>query len=69
MAWYMESLEDLEELYYRMKERNIPIERVSDHEYEESLFESRMRAKVLDAGHGVLPSQISVEFVAAQFVN
>jgi catechol 2,3-dioxygenase len=31
MAWYMESLEDLNELYYRIKERNIPIERVSDH--------------------------------------
>lgn len=31
MAWYMESLEDLGELYYRIKERNIKIERVSDH--------------------------------------
>jgi catechol 2,3-dioxygenase len=31
MAWYMESLEDLKELYYRIEERNIPIERVSDH--------------------------------------
>jgi catechol 2,3-dioxygenase len=31
MAWYMESLEDLKEIYYRIKERNIPIERVSDH--------------------------------------
>jgi catechol-2,3-dioxygenase len=31
MAWYMESLEDLQEIYYRIKERNIPIERVSDH--------------------------------------
>jgi catechol-2,3-dioxygenase len=33
MAWYMESLEDLKELYYRIKEKNIPIERVSDHGY------------------------------------
>lgn len=31
MAWYMESLDDLKELYYRIKEKNIPIERVSDH--------------------------------------
>ena len=31
MAWYMESLDDLKELYYRIKERNIEIERVSDH--------------------------------------
>jgi catechol-2,3-dioxygenase len=31
MAWYMESMEDLKEIYYRIKERNIPIERVSDH--------------------------------------
>ncbi len=31
MAWYMASLEDLKELYYRIKEKNIPIERVSDH--------------------------------------
>ena len=31
MAWYMESLEDLKELYDRIKERKIPIERVSDH--------------------------------------
>ena len=31
MAWYMESLDDLKELYYRIKEKNIEIERVSDH--------------------------------------
>ncbi|MYC29287.1 MAG: VOC family protein [Chloroflexi bacterium] len=31
MAWYMNSLEDLAELYQRVKEKNIPIERVSDH--------------------------------------
>jgi len=31
MAWYMESLDDLAEIYNRIKERNIDIERVSDH--------------------------------------
>ena len=31
MAWYMDSLDDLKELYLRIKEKNIPIERVSDH--------------------------------------
>ena len=31
MAWYMESLDDLKELYFRIKERNIEIEHVSDH--------------------------------------
>ena len=31
MAWYMESLDDLKELYYRIKERDIAIESVSDH--------------------------------------
>ncbi|MGH8057320.1 MAG: VOC family protein [Candidatus Entotheonellia bacterium] len=31
MAWMMESLEDLEELYHRMQEKNIPIDRISDH--------------------------------------
>ena len=31
MAWYMESLDDLKELYHRVKERNIPIEMVADH--------------------------------------
>jgi len=31
MAWYMDSLEDLKELYFRIKEKNIQIERVSDH--------------------------------------
>ena len=31
MAWYMHSLEDLAELYQRVKEKNIKIERVSDH--------------------------------------
>ena len=31
MAWYMHSLEDLKELYYRIKERNIAIENISDH--------------------------------------
>ena len=31
MAWYMESLDDLRELYLRIKEKRITIERVSDH--------------------------------------
>ncbi len=31
MAWSMGSLEDLKELYQRIKDRNIPIEHVSDH--------------------------------------
>ena len=31
MAWYMDSLDDLKELYFRIKEKNIAIERVSDH--------------------------------------
>jgi catechol 2,3-dioxygenase len=31
MAWRMESLEDLEEIYYRLKEKQIPIDHVSDH--------------------------------------
>ena len=28
MAWYMDSLDDLKELYFRIKEKNIEIERV-----------------------------------------
>jgi catechol-2,3-dioxygenase len=31
MAWMMQSLADLKELYQRLKEQKIPIERVSDH--------------------------------------
>lgn len=31
MAWYMHSLDDLKELYYRIKEREIPIDHISDH--------------------------------------
>jgi catechol 2,3-dioxygenase len=31
MAWYMDSLDDLKELYFRIKAKNIKIERVSDH--------------------------------------
>jgi catechol 2,3-dioxygenase len=31
MAWMMESLDDLKELYGRIKDKSIPIERVSDH--------------------------------------
>ena len=31
MAWYMDSLDDLKELYFRIKEKNIKIEHVSDH--------------------------------------
>ena len=31
MAWYMESLDDLKELYHRIKERNIDIYQISDH--------------------------------------
>ena len=31
MAWYMGSLDDLKELYYRIKDRDIAIEQVSDH--------------------------------------
>ena len=31
MAWYMHSLDDLKEIYHRIKEKNIAIENVSDH--------------------------------------
>jgi catechol 2,3-dioxygenase len=31
MAWMMSSLEDLKELYQRLKDKNAPIDRVSDH--------------------------------------
>ncbi len=31
MAWYMHNLDDLKELYLRVKAMNIPIETVSDH--------------------------------------
>jgi catechol 2,3-dioxygenase len=31
MAWRMASLDDLNELYHRLKERNVPIDRVADH--------------------------------------
>lgn len=31
MAWRMDSLGDLGDLYHRLKEKNVPIERVSDH--------------------------------------
>ena len=31
MAWYMDSLDDLKEFYLRIKEKNIPIDRVADH--------------------------------------
>ncbi len=31
MAWYMHNLDDLKELYYRVKDRGIKIDRVSDH--------------------------------------
>ncbi len=38
MAWYMHSLDDLKELYQRMKDKNIPIERVSDHGLSISIY-------------------------------
>ena len=31
MAWMMESLEDLKEFYFHIKEKNIPIDHISDH--------------------------------------
>lgn len=31
MAWMMASLDDLKEIYQRLKEKQVPIERVSDH--------------------------------------
>ena len=31
MAWMMESLEDLKDIYQRLKTKHVPIERVSDH--------------------------------------
>ena len=31
MAWYMDSLDDLKEVYLRLKEKNITIDSVSDH--------------------------------------
>lgn len=31
MAWMMQSLDDLKELYHRLKEKNVPIDGVGDH--------------------------------------
>ena len=31
MAWMMHSLDDLKEVYQRLKDKNVPIDRVSDH--------------------------------------
>ena len=31
MAWRMETLDDLKELYHRIKDKNVPIKQVSDH--------------------------------------
>ena len=31
MAWMMHSLDDLKEMYQRLKEKNVPIDHVSDH--------------------------------------
>jgi catechol 2,3-dioxygenase len=31
MAWMMHSLDDLKEIYQRLKDKNVPIARVSDH--------------------------------------
>jgi catechol 2,3-dioxygenase len=31
MAWRMENLDDLKEVYYRLKEKQVPIDHVSDH--------------------------------------
>ena len=31
MAWMMSSLDDLKEVYHRLKEKNVPIDRVGDH--------------------------------------
>ena len=31
MAWMMQSLDDLKEVYQRLKDKNVPIDRVSDH--------------------------------------
>jgi catechol 2,3-dioxygenase len=31
MAWMMHSLDDLKEIYQRLKDKNVPIDRVSDH--------------------------------------
>jgi catechol 2,3-dioxygenase len=31
MAWMMHSIDDLKEIYQRLKDKNIPIDRVSDH--------------------------------------
>ena len=31
MAWMMSSLDDLKEVYQRLKEKNVPIDRVGDH--------------------------------------
>ena len=60
MAWYMESLEDLEEIYHRIKEKNIEIERVSDHGHAIGIY-------IHDPdGNGV---EISYEMPASEWGN
>ena len=38
ISWYMESLEDLAEIYHRVKERNIPIDEVNDHGHSVGIY-------------------------------
>ena len=58
MAWYMESLDDLKELYHRIKEKNIDIERVADHGLSIGIY-------IRDPdGNGV---EVSYEFPRAQW--
>ena len=58
MAWYMESLDDLKEIYSRIKEKNIKIERVSDHGHAIGIY-----IRDLD-GNGI---EISYEMPASEW--
>ena len=60
MAWYMESLDDLKELYHRIKEKNIEIERVSDHGHAIGIY-----IHDLD-GNGI---EVSYEMPASEWGN
>lgn len=38
MAWRMESLENLKELYLRLKEKKVPVDRVADHGISQGIY-------------------------------
>ena len=57
----MESLDDLKELYHRLKEKNVPIDRVSDHGISIGIYVRDLDGNGIEVSYEIAPQRVASE--------